>query len=58
VRKVEVIKDRPLARTSGLGALYSATMTIVAPPITSPVNKFNTESYYLHGIDLGVSYNF
>jgi hypothetical protein len=31
---------------------------IVTPPVTSPVNKFNTESYYLHGIDLGVSYNF
>jgi hypothetical protein len=31
---------------------------IITPPVTSPVNKFNTESYYLHGIDLGVSYNF
>jgi len=31
---------------------------IVSPPPTAPVNRFNTESYYLHGIDLGVTYNF
>ena len=31
---------------------------IVSPPITAPVNRFNTESFYLHGIDLGVTYNF
>lgn len=31
---------------------------IINPPTTSPVNRFNTESYFLHGIDLGVSYNF
>jgi len=31
---------------------------IINPPTTAPVNKFNTESYYLHGIDLGVTYNF
>ncbi|MFM8572993.1 MAG: BBP7 family outer membrane beta-barrel protein, partial [Pirellula sp.] len=31
---------------------------IINPPTTAPVNRFNTESYYLHGIDLGVTYNF
>ena len=31
---------------------------IVNPPTVAPVNRFNTESYYLHGIDLGVTYNF
>jgi len=31
---------------------------IINPPTTSPVNRFNTESYFLHGIDLGVTYNF
>lgn len=31
---------------------------IISPPTTAPVNRFNTESYYLHGIDLGVTYNF
>lgn len=31
---------------------------IISPPTSAPVNRFNTESYYLHGIDLGVTYNF
>lgn len=31
---------------------------IISPPTNAPVNRFNTESYYLHGIDLGVTYNF
>jgi len=31
---------------------------IINPPTTAPVNRFNTESFYLHGIDLGVTYNF
>jgi len=31
---------------------------ILNPPTVAPVNRFNTESYYLHGIDLGVTYNF
>lgn len=31
---------------------------IVAPPITAPTPKFNTEAYFLHGLDLGVSFDF
>ena len=31
---------------------------IIAPPPVAPVNRFNTESFFLHGIDLGVTYTF
>jgi hypothetical protein len=31
---------------------------IVSPPIIAPTNQFNTEAYFLHGLDLGVTFQF
>lgn len=31
---------------------------IVSPPIFAPTNQFNTEAYFLHGLDLGVTFQF
>ena len=47
VRKAEVNSDSPRAFTSGLGVLNSATMTIVALPITMSVtgSTANTEFF-------------